>query len=324
MAVIDAPQPCPRCSDARWICEAHPIQPWPHDNCAGQEPASSYSSAVDRARADWRRLYPLAMRNASSSRIRIPSFCLGLALVLAACDAKSSNTPPQASGPERPTRARAIDCPLQSAGNLKYEAEFTPGSAKNPVDMLTVTFRGRKPSSADAEGVLRNCISAAKTAVRIDYETLVNAFFNDDGPLPLIDGSSSLAYDPKAAKVQTWNEREGVKPTRAKGDGYTVEYEEQKVLVPPYGKFASLGVLFQRPPKQPDAILKILTAEVEKAVSKQHTKLDTTAYAKTGPVSDPAGQKQVRGPKGVYLRAEFDAKTREIRDQDGVLLGTIK
>lgn len=26
---------CPRCGRERWICEEHPEQPWPHDNCAG-------------------------------------------------------------------------------------------------------------------------------------------------------------------------------------------------------------------------------------------------------------------------------------------------
>ena len=26
---------CARCQGARWICEAHPSRPWPHDDCAG-------------------------------------------------------------------------------------------------------------------------------------------------------------------------------------------------------------------------------------------------------------------------------------------------
>jgi hypothetical protein len=27
---------CPtRCQGERWICEEHPDQPWPHDDCAG-------------------------------------------------------------------------------------------------------------------------------------------------------------------------------------------------------------------------------------------------------------------------------------------------
>src|SRR5687767_7684065 len=26
---------CPRCADIRWICEAHPDRPWPHNGCAG-------------------------------------------------------------------------------------------------------------------------------------------------------------------------------------------------------------------------------------------------------------------------------------------------
>jgi hypothetical protein len=41
------------------------------------------------------------------------------------------------------------------SGSLKYEAEFRPGTTKDPVDALTVTFRDRKPISGDAEAVLR-------------------------------------------------------------------------------------------------------------------------------------------------------------------------
>jgi hypothetical protein len=26
---------CPRCQDARWICEQHPERPWPHGDCPG-------------------------------------------------------------------------------------------------------------------------------------------------------------------------------------------------------------------------------------------------------------------------------------------------
>jgi hypothetical protein len=27
---------CTRCRGERWVCEAHPDKPWPHDDCAGQ------------------------------------------------------------------------------------------------------------------------------------------------------------------------------------------------------------------------------------------------------------------------------------------------
>jgi hypothetical protein len=241
---------------------------------------------------------------------------ISLAVVIS-CEARPT-------GPPRPSRAQKIDCSTDAAGSgLRYSAEFSPGTSKNPVDMLMVTFVGSKPTSGQAEGVVRVCIAAAKTSVRIDYEVLANAFFNDDGPLSLSDGSSSLTYDPKTAKVRTWNEREGIQPALTKGAGYTVEYEEHKIAVPPFTKIASMEILFQPALKQSGDVVRILKAELEKAVSKQPTKLDTTAYAKTGPADDRIAQKQI-GPRGHYLSMEFDAKSGEIRDQDGRVLGTIK
>ena len=136
-------------------------------------------------------------------------------------------------------------------------------------------------------------------------------------PLPLIDGSKHLAYNPKTGKVQTWNEREGVQPTQAKRDGYTVEYQEKKRAVPPHGKFASMDVLFEKPPSEEAEILKILTTEIIAAVSKQSLKLDTTAYAQSGSSTDRAAQKQIRGASGQYIHVEFDPKSGRVRDQDG-------
>ncbi len=243
----------------------------------------------------------------------ISAGCFTAVVLLASC---------AGGGPSRPTSERRIECAAPGEA-LQYEATFDPGTASNPVDTLMVTFRAKKPTSSEAEDVLRRCLQETTTAVRIDYETLANTWFNDDGPLQLIDGSSHLAYDPKTGKVQTWNEREGVKPSEATRDGYTVEYQENKILVPPYGKFATLDVLFQKPPEQA-TILKILATEVVAAVNKQPTKLNTTAYAKTGPTTDRAAQAQIRGSSGVFLNAEFDAKSGQVRDQDGRLLQTIK
>ena len=235
-----------------------------------------------------------------------------VATLLASCGTSAP------SGPPRPTSERTIEC----AGSGSYTAEFIPGAASNPVDNWQVTFT-KKPTSTEAEAALRRCIDAASRTVRIDYETLVNAWFNEDGPLPLSDGSDHLAYDPKTGKVQTWNEREGVKPSQTKREGYTVEYQEDKILVPPYGKFATLDVLFEKPPAQAE-IVTILTREVASALDKQSTKLDTTAYAKSGPATDRAAQKQVRGSSGVFLNVRFDAKSGQVRDQDRRLLRTIK
>ena len=86
--------------------------------------------------------------------------------------------------PSRPTSKRRVECAAPSGETLTYEAEFIPGRASSPVDSLTVTFRGTKPTSSFAETVLRRCLQAAPTTVRIDYEVLADAWFNDDGPAP--------------------------------------------------------------------------------------------------------------------------------------------
>lgn len=28
-------EPCPTCRGARWVCEDHPAEPWPHEGCGG-------------------------------------------------------------------------------------------------------------------------------------------------------------------------------------------------------------------------------------------------------------------------------------------------
>jgi hypothetical protein len=210
------------------------------------------------------------------------------------------------AGPERPTSKRTIECG-PSGG---YLAEFDPGDAKIGVDTLTVTFSKQKPTSRDADAAVRACIDATAKTVRIDYELLANAWFNDDGPLQLIDGSNHLAYDPKTGKTQTLNEREGVKPIETKRDGYTVRYQEDKILVSPFGKFATLDVLFEKPGTS-SQITTILAREVKSAIEAQPAKLDTTAYAMTGPARE-----QIRGNGSRYLSVTFDAKSGELRDQD--------
>ena len=104
----------------------------------------------------------------------------------------------------RPTGAQTIECGREGS----YVAEFIPGSAANPVDSVQVVFSRTLPTSNEAETALRRCIEVASKTIRIDYDTLVNAWFNEDGPLPLNDGSRHLAYYPLTHEVRTWNERE--------------------------------------------------------------------------------------------------------------------
>jgi hypothetical protein len=245
-------------------------------------------------------------------QVTLAGFCA--AVVLLACCA---------IGPSRPTGAHPIEC-AAAGETLQYSAVFTPGSSSNPVDTLIVTFRAQKPTSTEAEGVLRRCLLRASTAVRIDYGTPANAWFNnDDDPLPLIDGSSALFYNPKTGTTQTWNERQGVKVLETKREGYTVEYREEKTLVAPFGKSAIVTVVFPNEPEQAE-IQKILAAELLAAVALQPTKLDTKAFANVGPSTDRAAQQQIRDAKGVLLDVEFIAKSGRVRDQDAAILRTIR
>jgi TM2 domain-containing membrane protein YozV len=116
----------------------------------------------------------------------------------------TTTTLPISANPTRPTSAVTFTC----AGSGSYTAEFSPGDTRNPVDNLHVTFT-KRPTPTEAEAALRQCIEVTSKRIRIDYETLVNAWVGMEGPLQLIDGSWHLAYDPKTNRVQTWNEREG-------------------------------------------------------------------------------------------------------------------
>jgi hypothetical protein len=173
---------------------------------------------------------------------------LGVALWVAAVadktrsNAPTTTTPQMSAGPRRPTSALTFTC----AGSGSDTAEFIPGDSKHPVDNLQVTFTQR-PTPTEAEAVLRQCIDAASTSIRIDYETLVNAWVGDDGPLPLIDGSRHLAYDPKTNKVQTLNEREAKAPATSRKPP-TPERSEAPLSPPTPGASAAPGVQQWGPP----------------------------------------------------------------------------
>jgi hypothetical protein len=119
----------------------------------------------------------------------------------------TTTRPPTSAGPRRPTSALTFTC----AGIGSNLAEFIPGDIRNPVDNLRVIFT-KRPTPTEVEAALRQCIDAASKHIRIDYEMLVNVWVGENGPLPLIDGSRHLAYDPKTNKVQTMNERSAKAP----------------------------------------------------------------------------------------------------------------
>ena len=224
-----------------------------------------------------------------------------------------------------------VACAVSSV-SVRYVAEYSPGSGRQPVPTLTVVFYSTRPTSAQAETVLRACIDVAVKTFHVEGEMLANAWFSrtgsqadEEGPLPLKDGSRHLSFDPKTGRVRTWNEREGVRPSVAENPDqhYVVEYREDKVLVPPYGKFATLEVLFEQRPSEA-AMYEILVTEIVKAVTKQQVRISTSAYAKTGPRNDPASKRQIRGSSGRYIFAEFNPKDGKIRDENGRQIGTVR
>ena len=68
----------------------------------------------------------------------------------------------------------------------------------------------------------------------------------------------------------------------------------------------------------------VLVKEISAAVAKQTPRVNTVAYPRTGPVGAQSQRPQIRGANGVFLSAQFDAKTGEIRDQDRKVIGSIK
>jgi len=168
---------------------------------------------------------------------------------------------------------------------------------------------------------------------QVNAELLAEAWYNptatgssdnDEGPLPLVDGSLHLSYDPNTRQVRTWNEREGVRVSTREDPNaqYFTAYTEEKVLVPPFDKFASLEVVFKIVPAE-TAVYATLVSELKRAVQGQPKRLSTTAYAKTGPKSDKAAQRQVRGRNGKYIVIEFDPKDGTISTFDGKVLGSV-
>ncbi|MGH7813282.1 MAG: hypothetical protein ACREQI_04680 [Candidatus Binataceae bacterium] len=146
----------------------------------------------------------------------------------------------------------------------------------------------------------------------ITKDLLATAFFGtsyiDEEPVLLRDGSSNLVFDPKTKQVRTMNEYEGTRSSVAQAKGYFVLYEEDRVIVKPGGKFASLSVVFAKRPTEKTAY-ETLIAEVLKTISRTGHHEDTTAYALIGSKDNPAGWRQIKGSNGKYITAEFDPES---------------
>jgi hypothetical protein len=98
-----------------------------------------------------------------------------------------------------------------------YTATYSAES-RGVVPTVDVTFR-TKPSSTVVERALRACITAAADTMFIRSEMLAQAWLGDD-LLPVSDGSTHMAYDPKTKAIRTWNERQGVKVVASQGSGF--------------------------------------------------------------------------------------------------------
>jgi hypothetical protein len=207
---------------------------------------------------------------------------------------------------------------------LKYTGKFTPGEARNPADNLYITFVERRPTSDEAAAVLQHCINTTVRTFRVDYELVATAWFNQEGPLPLPDGSATLNYDPKTGTIKSWSHRAAAKPAEAAPrPGYTIEVRNHQTPAPPHGSFVTIDVIFEKPPDV-KVIMDVLVGEITKAVGKQTPKVNTVAYPRTGPTGPQNQRPQIRGASGAFLSAQFDAKTGQIRDQDRTVIGSIK
>ncbi len=226
-------------------------------------------------------------------------------------------------GPPRPGSDREIACPT-SGNKLEYSAKFTPGVARSPTDSLYVTFTGIRPSADEVGAVLQACINATARAVRVDYEMLATAWFNQEGPLALPDGSANLTYDPKNGTIRTFAQRAAAVPKAPVArPRHSIEVHNQKTPVPPNASMVTVDVIFEKPPNTAE-IMKILVAELTTVVNQQKPKVNTVAFPRSGPVGTEGTRPQLRATNGTLLVAHFDAKTGEIRDHDRRVVTTIR
>jgi hypothetical protein len=252
--------------------------------------------------------------------------CVGVVFLLLSLSCSGpQNAEPVARTAQKPVAVgeQAVDCSDPSVA-INYTASFEPGKPKVIAPTLQVTFT-KRPSSTDIENALRTCIAKTASTWDINGEMLANAWRGEQGPLPLPDGSSGLVYNPETGSTQTTNEHEGVKSVASApaGRSYHVVYSEEKVAVPPYGKFAMMDVVFEKAPAE-EAIYRALVVEIRAAVVRQSPRLNTTAFAKYGPRTNPAGQRQIADKSGKFISAEYDPKNGEVRSTSGKLLTTIR
>lgn len=241
------------------------------------------------------------------------ALALALAALVVACG-------PGRGGLNRPSSERRIDCPAKGSG-FQYTARFVPGDARSPTDNLYVTFTPKRPSSAEAAAILETCINTTVKTIRVDYELLATAWFNKEGPLPLPDGSATLNYDPKAGAIKRPSSRSAAPAEPiVRLPEYTVGPLTSQNPTDSSDSAVKLEVIFTREPNEAD-VIRVLVRALENNVRAQRNRVNTSAYPK---VAVGTTRQPIRGANGVFLAAHYNAKTSEIRDQNRVVVGTIK
>jgi hypothetical protein len=219
------------------------------------------------------------------------------------------------------------ETPLK-CGGPGYTAKYTPATPSFP-PTVDVTFRGARPTSAAAEAALRKCMTEVVQTMFVTADVLGEARYsrtgrdNDDARVVLPDGSQLVVYDIKARRIVTWNERQGVKPaTTTQGVGYFTEYQEQKILVQPGGKFAMLAVVFAKIPTEKVAYDTAIE-EIRKAIRANGERMATTAVVYIGPKDDKAARRPMRGADNKSIMVHFDPKRGpSLKNAVGIAIGT--
>jgi hypothetical protein len=245
------------------------------------------------------------------------------ATFLLAAGCGTETPPPQhdAQKPAAETRApnallpKKVEPVALACGPKGAKAEYYAQTQSMPPG-VDVSFRGSRPTSQVAERVLRTCLQEVADSKFVSAEVMGTIWYSRSGSdddakmVTLPDGSDHLVFQPDTKKTITWKQREGgpvdVVKENAAG-GYFVRSETNKVLVPPYGTFISMSVVFKNEPTEKQAF-EVLIAEIKKSVSEQAKPVSTTAYAMVGPRNDPAAQRQVKGSSGQFISVEFDPK----------------
>jgi hypothetical protein len=131
---------------------------------------------------------------------------------------------------------------------------------------------------------------------------------DDDETVDLPDGSGYLVYRVASQDVVSEKQNSG-EPAPHVVDGPANEYfistEISKVLVPPFGNFIHMSVVFKAEPTEKRAY-EVLISEVRKAVVGQSPRISTAAFAQVGRKGDPASWRQVKSADGRYIDVTFD------------------